>query len=186
MRILSIDPGTNFLGVSIMDVVINESYRKPELKILHCASVNIESLATALYGETVVLNHGLRQAKVLACKSLLSKFLEEWEPNTVAIESPYMGRFPQAFSALVECMQALKLAVIEYDVNLEINAYDPSTVKKAVGSAKISSDKNSVKSAMVKHFPEIDFDDLDEHAIDSMAVGFTCFKSWLKHYKQYF
>lgn len=186
MRILSIDPGTNFLGISIMDVVVNESYYKPELDILHCASVNIESLANALYGETLVLNHGLRQAKVIACKELLTKMLNEWQPTVVAIESPYMGRFPQAFSALVECMQALKLAVIEYDVTLEINAYDPSTVKKAVGSAKISSDKNAVKTAMNKIFNDFNFEDLDEHAIDSLAVGYTCYKTWLNHYKHIF
>lgn len=165
---LSIDPGTNSLGITINAV----DFATKEKKIVHSTTAHIDKLAQMLYGDSLILTHGLRFAKMQACKDVIFKMACEWEIQAVVSESPYMGRFPQAFSALVECIQAMQNAILEYNPLLPFNLIDPATVKKAMGVKGNNGDKNAMRNAVATIMPaEFDINMFDEHAIDSMGVG---------------
>lgn len=165
---LSIDPGTNSLGITINAV----NFATKEKHIVHSTTAHIDKLANLLYGDSLVVTHGLRFAKMQACRDVIFKMACEWEVQAVVSESPYMGRFPQAFSALVECIQAMQLAIMDYNPLMPFNLIDPATVKKAMGVKGNNGDKNAMRLAVAKILPAgFDIDSFDEHAIDSMGVG---------------
>lgn len=165
---LSIDPGTNSLGITINGV----DFRTKEKQVLHSTTVHIDKLAEIKYGDTIVLTHGLRYAKVHCCYEVVLKFLIDWNIQAVVSESPYMGRFPQAFGALVECVQAMRNAVFQYNPYLTFNTIDPATIKKSLGVKGNSGDKNAMTVAVGNMLNgSYDIQYLDEHAIDSIAVG---------------
>lgn len=165
---LSIDPGTNSLGLTINAV----NFATKEKKIVHSYTAHIDKLAQLLYGDSLVLTQGLRFAKMQVCRDVIFKMACEWEIQAVVSESPYMGRFPQAFSALVECIQAMHLGIMDYNSLMPFNLIDPATVKKAMGVKGNSGDKNAMRNAVANILPaEFDINYFDEHAIDSMGVG---------------
>lgn len=169
---LSIDPGSNSLGLTINAV----NFATRQKTILHSTTVHIDKLAQLHYGDSLVLTHGLRFAKMQVCRSAVFKMACDWEIQAVVSESPYMGRFPQAFGALVECIQAMQNGIMDYNTLLPFNMIDPATVKKAMGVKGNSGDKNAMRSAITSILPagwNIDY--FDEHAIDSMGVGHAFF-----------
>lgn len=171
-RYMSIDPGTNSLGIAINGIDLQTG----EKKVLHSTTTNIDRLVEWMYGETVIPIHGLRYAKVLCCQEVIFKFLVSWNIQAVVSESPYMGRFPQAFSALVECMQAMRMAAYRYNPNMPFNVIDPSTVKMVLGVKGNSGDKSLMTSAVTRVVGDHhDVQYLDEHAIDAIAVGHAFF-----------
>lgn len=172
-RILSIDPGTDTLGIAILDVdVLN-------------LSVYL-TYATTLHGAKGARNYphisdtfGNRQAKFHSHKLQIARILRESRPNCVISEAPFMGRFPQAFEALVECLYMLREVVAEYNPSLCLESIDPPTVKKAVGVTGKGGGKDPVKKCVLAldkliNTSGIDLTTLDEHAIDAIAVG--CYK----------
>ena len=81
-----------------------------------------------------------------------------------------------AYAALVECLDAVRRAVIKYDETLSLTVIDPARVKKAIGVSGKSGDKTLVRAALstMEAFTlmtDISLDKLDEHAIDAIAVG---------------
>ncbi|BDH16589.1 MAG: hypothetical protein [Bacteriophage sp.] len=169
---LSIDPGTNSLGTTINGITTDNQWR-----VIHSTTTNIDLLTKILYEDTIVKTHGMRLARMFTCEQVIYKFACDWNVNSVVSESPYMGRFPQAFSALVECMQSMRRGVYQYNPYTKFDVIDPSTIKKAVGVPGKSGDKNLMRLATQKLVGDyVNVDWLDEHSIDSICVGYTWFQ----------
>lgn len=89
-----------------------------------------------------------------------------------------MGRFAAAFRALTECMVFISDAVGRYDPMMLLHVVDPPTAKMAVGLViKKGMTKDDVKKAVLalkdlENPNGIILEDLDEHSIDSIAVGY--------------
>lgn len=175
-RIVSIDPGTNTLGVSLLSLDLESK----ELSLIEAMTLTAEH-RLHLY-RTHAEVYGDRQAKLRAHFDALVHYFNQVHPHAVASESPYMGRLPQAFGALTECVHTIRLAVERYDRHMPLHTYDPATVKKSVKVSGKSGDKEAMRRG-VKMLPFVrsdqqDFlDRVDEHSIDAIAVGFC-------HYKQ--
>lgn len=166
-RFLSIDPGTSHMGMTVHGIDENHQW-----VVLHSHSVDIVSLTNHLYPESFIDHHGKRFAQMLTIQRVLRKMIEDWGVQTVVSESPYMGRFAQAFAALTECLLSMRYIIYEINPNLKFYTIDPATIKKAVGVSGKSGDKNLMKIAannLVGHYYDIQF--LDEHAIDSICIG---------------
>lgn len=169
-RVISIDPGTNSFGIAILDIV-----QESKLYVRYADTINVEKISRPFIGINEV--HGEKVAKLFALERFLIEFLMENTPHRVVSESPYMGRFPAAFGALVECLTAIRRALMTYDLNLPLNLIDPASVKQAIGVNGKSGDKSLMAKAVASLDGYIDFDegvvlsDLDEHAIDAIAVG---------------
>lgn len=178
MFVLSIDPGTSSLGMSIFTYNVVDGLLVFQHE--HTTTFNVDVIAIEKYQDTIIERYGFKQGRILTCKDIMVSMLKTWNPDVVVCESPYMGRFPQAFAALVECMQALKLGVIEYNNTLPFVTYDPATIKQAVGVKGTSGDKTQMTAAVNRLYPDIKTNQLDEHGIDSICVGYTWFKQQQK------
>jgi len=171
-RILSIDPGSYNLGFAVIDIdvalrtatVVNAGtfYSKG-------APEQWQFLAE-IQGERFTRFHYLYQA--------VSDLLVQTQPQWVISEAPYLGKFLQAYEALVECLSMVRQAVYHYNPALPLETVDPPSVKKAVGASGRSKDKDIVRVALSQmsklHWRDTTINTLDEHAIDAVAVG--CYK----------
>lgn len=116
-----------------------------------------------------------RNLRLDVLKQALLKELIKHEPAMVSSESPFLGRFPQAYAALVECVFAERSALREYAPEKLLVMITPTTVKVGAGVAHNSNDKEDMREAL-ENIPDVDLngikvDDLDEHAIDAVHVA---------------
>ncbi len=170
-RIMSIDPGTNTLGVAVLDLcLINYT--------VDLVFVNtIQGMKNARSLVEFEESFGSRQAKLHTHHRILTDLILKTKPNAIVSEAPYMGRFAQAFEALVQCLIMIQSAIGEYDPWLVLETIDPMSVKKAVGVSKKGSNKDLVRDAVLGLRNLTNSSDkplpfCDEHSIDAIAVGF--------------
>lgn len=177
-RLLAIDPGTTKLGVCILHYDCVSSQVS-----LHTAFTIDADKAARTY-QTVRLVHGNRFTRLLALRDALFRIMINFEVHGIASECPYMGRFPQAFAALTECLTSIRSATHRYDTLLALHEIDPSTVKMNVNVNGKSGDKqlmtdavNSlIMSGRILNTGLVNINALDEHAIDAIAVGYAHFR----------
>ena len=174
-RFISIDPGTETLGVA-MWVVDLESKRAMIENVF-----TLKASRSNTYVPATAMNYGDRYARLNAHYNSLCHIFHFFMPNNVVSESPYMGRFPQAYAALVECMNMLQEAVRSFDYSLRVMAIDPMSAKQSVGVTKRGSNKDLVREQVLA-LKDISFINnnpylLDEHSIDAIAVGYHHFKN---------
>lgn len=176
-RIMSIDPGTNHLGYAISDVYLGV----PDslMTVVHVETLDAFDLARRY--TTLLEVHGEKVTKLYALEQALKRIIERFKPDIVISESPYMARFPNAFSALIECLKTIRSVLIEYDPCMALKLIDPATIKSRVGVSGKSGNKDLMTNAIKRLINEekisfIDTSILDEHSIDAIAVGYA-FKS---------
>lgn len=179
-RFIALDPGTETLGVAVFDVdLVTGIARIPWVSTLRASRSNH-------FNEYAASIHGDRHARLSAHHDRLVEIFYQWQPQGVASESPYMGRFPQAYAALVECMQMIRSAVSQYDYSLTILTVEPTAAKKAVGVTQRGSNKDLVRDLVLAK-PELVFVGdvnphlLDEHSTDALAVGYFVLQEILQY-----
>lgn len=177
-RLLAIDPGSNTMGIALMEI---DLYNR-ECVVGTAYTINGAQLMKN-YPE-IIATHGERNARLYAQKAHINNLLVHFEPHGVVCESPYMGRFPQAYAALVECIHGIRQAVMEYDSTIGLQLIDPPTAKNAVGVKARGSQKEEVGEAIrhlehVRYLDELRLNELDEHAKDALAVGYVRVKQLL-------
>lgn len=174
IRIISIDPGTTTLGITVMDYQIYTN----EFHLHLCRTVHVELVAKLNFAHVINFN-GERAAKLQAIEFLFERYFDAWNPDVVICESPYLNvRQVSAFSSLTECFTKIRSAAYRYASSLPFILIDPATIKNGVGVKGNSGDKELVKAAVLSrpnliNTAAIDLTLLDEHAIDSIAVGYA-------------
>lgn len=177
MYFISIDPGSN-LGLSVNEINPDTG----EFKVIYTKTTDTELYAHHYFRETLIPNFGMRYAKSEAVYQIVRHLIESWGVHLVVCESPYMGKFPQAFMSLVECIQSIRRAAADHSVELKFRMIDPSTIKKANGVKGNKGDKNLMRVAGKRYLSEEILDKLDEHAIDASAIGYAWYKIfWLNN-----
>jgi len=173
-RIVGIDAGTSHLGCSLieMDLITGEVFLIDSYTIVISPR---ELRRYALMEE----NHGTRYARLHAMCVHLEHQFQTFQPHTIICESPFLGKFANAFAALTECLLFIKNVVHAYNPYMTLEKVDPKSAKLAVDSPANSKDKTLVQLAITKLDwlnvpPHIDIMRLDEHSTDSIAVA--CFK----------
>lgn len=173
-RIVSIDPGTNALGAAVLDIDPVTGH----ITVEHAVTLNVAKLSQQF--PQIVAVHGERVSKLYAVEKHLLKFYMAWIPDSIVSEAPYMGAFPQAYAALVECVTSVRRAVMSFIKTMPLYTIDPASVKKSIGVSGKSGDKEAVRAA-IQLVPNISFNvdiaTLDEHAVDAIAVGIAHYKS---------
>lgn len=170
LRVAATDPGTNQLGLVVMDIMENGN-----IVIVHVETLEGVKLAREFPG--IIDTHGEKFAKLYGIEKHLERVFKEYEPQLIVSESPYMGRFPAAFAALVECLGTIRKAVFRYCRTLPLRLLDPASVKQGMLVSGKSGDKSLMLAALVKLGDRITFADpitladLDEHTIDAICVG---------------
>lgn len=169
MLIMSIDPGTNSTGVSILSV----DY--PTVKVIFAETIKADRLMSNYsYIEQI---HGSRYARIIATADRIAHLLTIYPIDAIVSESPYMGRFAQSFAALTELISEIRNRIFCFDNGLFLDTIDPSTVKKFMGVKGTSGDKDLMRKALNNKF--LLYDDylkpaeFDEHTVDSICVGLS-------------
>lgn len=172
VRFCGIDPGTNYLGLSLFEFEIIT------LTITSIEAMTFRSDSFVKQDDPLISSHSERIAKIYAQKNNLLNHFRRYKPCFVCCESPFYNRLrPSAYGPLVEIIAGIKTACIEYDRYMPFYLYDPSTIKITIG-AKWIGGKTEMKTAMSER-PELlavlkkPLDQYDEHSIDAIAVSFT-------------
>lgn len=177
-RLTSIDPGTTTMGIALFEIDLKERYATVGSAFTYNASYALENYPG------LAECHGDRNARLFAQRDFLRGLFYQFQPHGVISEAPFMGRFPQAYAALVECVQIIRSAVIEYDPLMPLQTVDPPTAKNAVGVKARGSQKEEVAEAVCRlpgiHFMDgVSPYDFDEHTADAVAVGYYRIKQLL-------
>lgn len=182
LRVVGIDPGTETLGFTVLDL-----YLSSKRKVVQ-ACFTVETTPMLRDYKVELATHNTRTARLMALEDRLFILFEQFQPNVVAAETPFLSRFPQAFAALTECYSYIRRAVHRYDRYMPLEGIDPPTAKKGVGVlVKRGVTKDDVAKAIGKltdlEFAEgISLEGLDEHSVDSIAVAYTIGSELLNHY----
>lgn len=169
IRLLAIDPGTDTLGLSVLD--IDPCHRT--ITLLHAYTYKASDHLHYRQDHSCWRDEDEKYLRLHLHGSHLRGVLEYYQPTYVVHESAFMGRFPKAYQGLTECLYQLRLTVHEYSPYLPFEGITPMEVKHAIKGIK----KDEVAEAVWKIQDLINLDyfrhTLDEHAIDSIAIGYT-------------
>lgn len=170
IRIMGIDPGTDTLGIAVVDVDIDTK----EYKLMYGHTFHA-SKYVSLYPE-MAQARGSRDVRLMVLRQKLIEAFVLAEPEHIAAESPFLQRGKvSAFEALVECYAMMRDAVWAYSSQITLQRIDPVTVKNYVGVSHKGTDKNDVRRAINAIYENrcsehVDLSSFDEHANDAVAV----------------
>lgn len=178
IRVIAIDPGSHHTGIARFDV----KPAQKEIVSIRAWTVHVDKLKndTGLL-EELCSDKFIRFYKLR--NEILRIFVRE-NPLYVAYEGPFMNRLqPSAYGPLVALQTLIQDALISYNAGTPFFVLQPQQGKKAVGVAG-KKGKDVMREA-IKNYPELMqgltqghclLDELDEHAIDAIAVGFCALK----------
>lgn len=180
-RVVAIDPALDKMGISVLDIDLATN----QVFIRHTEQID-GVMGCDNYPE-VIASMGTRTAKLTYHFHYLYRFFCQWQPHSIVHESPFLGRFPQSYAALVEVVLSIRMAVIKYSMLADFDSVDPPSAKKAVGVSGKSKDKEEVMAA-IKKLPRVVYDAetlhrlefVSEHEADSVAVGYWKIEKLLK------
>jgi Holliday junction resolvasome RuvABC endonuclease subunit len=171
-NICSIDPGTMSLGFGVITVGVGALDIRSSTAKTYKADKMIpkEAWVSETFGE--------RFARLAALEEALLIDFCLYQPLMIVAESPFFnpGR-PMAYGALIETLAVIRSAVRRYDVWRQLYLVDPPSVKNAVG-ARGDGSKDAVKKRILA-MTELNYcgptplNELDEHSIDALAVGYA-------------
>ena len=166
---LGIDPGTRFLGLCLTEI-LNDKINK-----ISAITVNVEKLDM---NETIKSKYGESTSRIYAVCDLLKKYISDNEVDMVVIETPYFDfKRPVAFGILTQLFTMIRNVIITDFPYLPFLLLQPSLVKMAVGAT--AHDKKDKVRESVKNNKEItekiDITDLDDDAIDAIAITYAMF-----------
>lgn len=193
LRLLAIDPGTDQMGLACLQINIDQ----PNMIVVDANTFSAtKRLRFDPYYQQLETIHGSRFARLWIHQGTLEYELFRWRPHEVISESPFIGRRnTHAFEALVQCVHSLRETLFHYDPWMTLQLIAPMEAKKAIQRSHRGVVKSDVKhaldqlidrpqdSALVVH-EHLDWEALDEHALDAVSVGYARFQQWLSIWRE--
>jgi len=165
MKLIGIDPGTNYCGVATFTV----------------ENFTITNLETRLIDSTWI-DTGLFD-KLLNVYNETYKIFLETLPIWLAIEAGFINRFrPAAYGPISKCIFSIEKAYYDATGLKNITELPPSIVKKFISQNGLAT-KGDMLTA-VSNIPEISKflkGNETEHEIDAIAIGYTKLKTFLDY-----
>jgi len=147
-RLMGVDPGTNFLGVAVVDMEGND------YKLIHVDTLNLKSLPD-------------QQSKLKEIFLQLQELIETYLPSSLAIEAPFYGKNVQSMLKLGRAQGVAMAAGIT--MGLDIHEYAPKKIKQAItGNGNASKEQ---VSAMVENLLKVKINQKDYDASDAIATA---------------
>lgn len=172
-KMVSIDPGTRFMGVAIYEVnFVNRHILDAKSECWHVDDMtDLQYLSQEDYTYMTI--------KLTRIRKHFGELLLREQPVVVACERPFFNRFkPNAFAAILRVLESIQSAIIDYNPNVAFVLLEPFVVKKRVG-ASLSSDKEKVREALQSkdEFKRLacydELANMEKDAIDALAVGYA-------------
>jgi crossover junction endodeoxyribonuclease RuvC len=150
VRIMGIDPGTNYMGYGIIDIVDN----KPQTVVL--GEIDLHKISDA----HKKLHYIFERVRSLA---------EEYRPTEVAFESPFFGTNVQSMLKLGRA-QGVAIAAVQNSIeSIPISEYAPMRIKQAI-TGRGSATKEQV-AVMINAILGTDYTPRRLDATDGIAVA---------------
>lgn len=170
MSILSIDPGINNCGLSVIN------YEKEFTVIETCLVKNARKFTDS--EKVIESKFGNRAVKVIAILNTIDSILTTYKDiDTIVIEAPFYNALtPMAYGSLLEVIFAIKYTIV-IKKELGFKLVEPLLVKKLFSNQSQAS-KEAMKQFLIKKKENKDIllnkdvTELSEHEIDSIAVGY--------------
>jgi len=159
--IIAIDPGSN-TGVTIFKVDKQYKILKIENKIF---KLNKNKLT---YSKDIILN------RLLYLTDICNKLYDDYKPEHLFLEAAFMNvRFPKAVMQLSQYIAVIQMSFINKNKNINIKTYPPKYVKKFIGAGGNAKKEDMTKAvSKIKELKKLLSEDLTEHEIDSIAIGY--------------
>lgn len=177
VRLVSIDPGSQFLGVSCFDLTADK------MLCLHGATLDVNRTEQIKYNG----HHpkGIAHTKRLVIAEFLESFIPAWKPQYLAIETPYLahGKSPASYVLSEVNLYLIKKKIIELSPYTIIFSTDPTNPKKEAGIAKEDYSNKLVVKEKLLTMQHIEYEDdvlnkyFDEHCWDSILIANLFYQS---------
>lgn len=150
--ILGIDPGTQILGYSLLQVEDG----KPKLMLMD-----------VLYLKRIA-DYNLRIRKIF---DSTVRIIDTFHPDHLAIEAPFFGKNVQSMLKLGRAQGVAIAAAMSRD--LPFTEYEPATIKQTVtGNGNATKEQVATMLRAIIHFPD---EPRYMDATDALGVAYTCF-----------
>lgn len=171
-RLVSIDPGNN-MGICISEVNV----ARRTLEVIEVFTLVVDKAIRhnsyerhIRYTKKELVEHYLT--------NVLDELLNYYDIDAIVYETAYVSRSLAAYESLMFYGRVIKKVGLAYDWDLMIESKTPSNIKSINGILGTSSDKSLVTEAVRNNksilLPEhVELDELTEHAIDAIAIGYT-------------
>jgi len=176
--IIAIDPGSMSLGLCAIELDVLTR----QIKSVQAKTIKVDKLFFSDDFDDTVL--GNRLARINRLKGVLTSVMNSVKPIAVICESPFFSHLrPSAFGVLMEVLNGVRQAVCDYNPWMKLDLIDPPTVKKSVGASGAAK-KEQVKEKVLqntdlKFMPHSLAENLDEHSIDAVCIGYCFYKNVL-------
>ena len=147
-RIMGIDPGTNYMGYGIVEVEGN-------------------TLHSVVMGDIDLHTMSDPYRKLHYIFKRVGKLIEDYDPQEVALESPFFGTNVQSMLKLGRAQGVAMAAALNHDK--QVYEYAPTRVKQAITGSGAAS-KEQV-AAIVKRLLKLEYMPRRLDATDGMAVA---------------
>lgn len=149
-RIMGIDPGTNYMGYGIIDVVDG----RPQAVVM---------------GEIDMHKISDPHQKLRYIYERVHSLTESYRPTEVAFESPFFGENVQSMLKLGRAQGVAIAAVLSVSTDMPIEEYAPSRIKQAItGNGRASKER---VAQMINSILGTDFQPRKLDATDGTAVA---------------
>lgn len=174
VTIMSIDPASGFMGLTISEY----SLASHQLHLVESITINTSRLLTTSVAElySMVTPNFI---KLHLISNLLAEYIRAYDPHVLVHEATFCNpRLVTAFRSLTRFEMMIQNLCLNMPHKLPVKVFEATKIKKCVGAK--GGDKNLVKRGVLRlindgeiipHNVKIAL--LDEHAIDSIAIGYT-------------
>ena len=150
LRIMGIDPGTNYMGYGIIDIVAG----KPEAVVL--GEIDMHKMKDA-------------HQKLRYIFERVRSLTESYQPQEIAFESPFFGENVQSMLKLGRAQGVAIAAVLSVMESAPIAEYAPTRIKQAI-TGRGQATKQQV-ATMINSILGTDYQPRKLDATDGMAVA---------------
>lgn len=176
LRVVAVDPGTSHLGLAVLDWEWGTNLAT----VVWAGTIHIRDESTpGSFSETC----GNRDYRLAHLENEWRSFLKVAAPCFVATETPFMRRSKlSAYESGVELQKMLRQGLWDVSPGKYLHGFMPILVKAHVGVVAKGTDKSHMQTAVINMYAKsslVKLSDLDEHAIDAIAVGTTFIRTTL-------
>lgn len=179
LRIMSVDPGTDTLGVSLLEA---DTYENTCVVVNTTTLVGTELLKKTDFGKSLLTTHKVKYQRLSALRKQLYIYYRTYHPHVICCEGNFMGASMSSFASLVEAAYMVRNLAFELDPYAYFTEISPSEGKASVN---LHDKKTKVRDAIKKELDgnnalrlskDVHLDDLDEHGLDSIIIGYAFYK----------
>lgn len=173
---ISIDPGLNFCGISIIHFRKTDQ-ENGEFRVID--TILVKNARKFTDEEKALENKlGNRAVKVISIVNTIRWLLDKYDIDAIVIEAPFYNALtPMAYGSLLEIIFAIKYSIV-VNTDLKFKLIEPLAIKKIFTNISQATKEDMKKFLLAKKkdksiILDKEVEELSEHEIDSIAVGFV-------------